>query len=185
MDARSHPIAATVEEDTTDALLLWVLVWSELAAFGILLVGFLIVGLLQPDAFAAARSHLDPLLAGINTLVLLTSGWQAALATRPSASLKQRRRALVNAALFGFAFVGTKLFEYSAEAGVAGDPQFGSFFELYFLVTGFHLLHVVFGAFVLIIVAWRPKPGNVELITTLWHVIDLVWIVMFPLVYLV
>ncbi|OKP72984.1 NorE accessory protein for nitric oxide reductase, partial [Ensifer adhaerens] len=54
-----------------------------------------------------------------------------------------------------------------------------------FLVTGFHLLHVVFGAFVLIIVAWRPKPGNVELITTLWHVIDLVWIVMFPLVYLV
>ncbi|WP_112946263.1 cytochrome c oxidase subunit 3 [Hyphomicrobiales bacterium] len=185
MDARSNPIAATAEEDTTDTLLLWVLVWSELAAFGILLAGFLLVGLVQPDAFVAARLHLDPLLAGINTLVLLTSGWQAALATRPRASLGQRRRALVNAALIGFAFVAIKLFEYSTEAGVAGDPAFGSFFELYFLVTGFHLLHVVFGAFVLLIVAWRPASGNVTLITTLWHVIDLVWIVMFPLVYLV
>ncbi|WP_077964990.1 cytochrome c oxidase subunit 3 [Ensifer adhaerens] len=185
MDARSHPIATAADEDTTDTLLLWVLVWSELAAFGILLVGFLVVGVIQAGAFAAARTHLDPLLAGINTLVLLTSGWQAALAARPRASLMQRRRALIGAALFGFAFVAIKLLEYSAEAGVAGDPQFASFFELYFLVTGFHLLHVVFGAFVLLIVAWRPKPGNVALITTLWHVIDLVWIVMFPLVYLV
>lgn len=185
MDARVCPIAETTEDDAADTLLLWVLVWSELAAFGILLVGFLVVGIVQADAFSAARSHLDPLLAGINTLVLLTSGWQAALAARPQASRAQRRRALVNAALFGLAFVVIKLFEYRTEAGVAGDPAFGSFFELYFLVTGFHLLHVVFGALVLLIVAWRPKPGNVTLITTLWHVIDLVWIVMFPLVYLV
>ncbi|MEI2298257.1 cytochrome c oxidase subunit 3 [Ensifer sp. MJa1] len=185
MDARSHPIAVAAEEDMTDTpLLLWVLVWSELVAFGILLVGFLVVGVIQADAFAVARLHLDPLLAGINTLVLLTSGWQAALATRARALLGQRRRALVSAALFGIAFVAIKLFEYSAEVGVAGDLQFGSFFELYFLVTGFHLLHVAFGAFVLLIVAWQPKPGNVALITTLWHVIDLVWIVMFPLVYL-
>ncbi|OCP00627.1 hypothetical protein BC374_21160 [Ensifer sp. LC13] len=101
MDARSHPITTAAEEETTDTLLLWVLVWSELAAFGILLIGFLVGGLIQPDPFAATRLHLDPLLAGINTLVLLTSGWQAALATRPQASLGQRRRALVNAALFG------------------------------------------------------------------------------------
>lgn len=185
MDALSRPVAAAAEEDTDDTLLLWVLVWSELAAFGILLVGFLVVGLIQPDAFAAARSHLDPLLAGINTLVLLTSGWQAALAARPQSSLRRQRHALVLAALFGLAFAAIKLFEYSTEAGVAGDPRFGSFFELYFLVTGFHLLHVVFGSLVLLIVAIRPKPGNVTLITTLWHVIDLVWIVMFPLVYLV
>ncbi|MDP9629390.1 UNVERIFIED_ORG: nitric oxide reductase NorE protein [Ensifer adhaerens] len=184
MDGRALPVQDADENASADDLLLWVLVWSELAAFGILLVGFLVVGVIQADAFAAARSHLNPLLAGINTLVLLTSGWQAALATRPVASTPTRRRALVLAALFGFAFVAIKLFEYSTEVAVAGLPQFGAFFELYFLITGFHLLHVAFGSVILLLVAWRPSPGNIALITTLWHVIDLVWIVMFPIIYL-
>lgn len=184
MDGRALPVQDADENASADDLLLWVLVWSELAAFGILLVGFLVVGVIQADAFAAARSHLNPLLAGINTLVLLTSGWQAALATRPVASTPTRRRTLVLAALFGFAFVAIKLFEYSTEVAVAGLPQFGAFFELYFLITGFHLLHVAFGSVILLLVAWRPSPGNIALITTLWHVIDLVWIVMFPIIYL-
>ena len=184
MDGRALPVQDADENASADDLLLWVLVWSELAAFGILLVGFLVVGVIQADAFAAARSHLNPLLAGINTLVLLTSGWQAALATRPVASTPTRRRALVLAALFGFAFVAIKLFEYSTEVAVAGLPKFGAFFELYFLITGFHLLHVAFGSVILLLVAWRPSPGNIALITTLWHVIDLVWIVMFPIIYL-
>ncbi|CAN7730913.1 MULTISPECIES: cytochrome c oxidase subunit 3 [Ensifer] len=184
MDGRALPVQDADENASADDLLLWVLVWSELAAFGILLVGFLVVGVIQADAFAAARSHLNPLLAGINTLVLLTSGWQAALATRPAASTPTRRRALVLAALFGFAFVAIKLFEYSTEVAVAGLPKFGAFFELYFLITGFHLLHVAFGSVILLLVAWRPSPGNIALITTLWHVIDLVWIVMFPIIYL-
>ncbi|KOF20189.1 NorE accessory protein for nitric oxide reductase [Ensifer adhaerens] len=188
MDGHALPVVETEQTEehaSVDDLLLWVLVWSELAALGILLTGFLVVGVIQADAFAAARSHLNPLLAGINTLVLLTSGWQAALAARPVASTAARRRALMLAALFGVAFVVIKLFEYSTEVDVAGLPQFGAFFELYFLITGFHLLHVAFGSAVLLLVAWRPSPGNIALITTLWHVIDLVWIVMFPLVYLV
>lgn len=185
MDGHVLPMEDQEDQASADDLLLWVLVWSELAAFGILLAGFLVVGLLQADAFAAARLHLNPLLAGINTLVLLASGWQAALAARPAASMSARRRALVLAALFGLGFVAIKLFEYSTEIGAAGLPQFGAFFELYFLITGFHLLHVGFGSAILLLVAWRPNPGNIVLITTLWHVIDLVWIVMFPLVYLV
>lgn len=185
MDGRVLPMGEADAQASADDLLLWVLVWSELAAFGILLAGFLVVGFIQADAFAAARSQLHPLLAGINTLVLLTSGWQAARAARPAASTSTRRRALVLAALFGLAFVAVKLFEYSTEVGAAGLPQFGAFFELYFLITGFHLLHVVFGSAILMLVAWRPNPANVTLITTLWHVIDLVWIVMFPIVYLV
>ncbi len=184
MDGHVLPIENPEDQASADELLLWVLVWSELAAFGILLAGFLVVGILQADAFTAARSHLNPLLAGINTLVLLTSGWQAARAARPVASTSARRRALVLAAVFGLGFVAIKLFEYSTEVGAAGLPQFGAFFELYFLITGFHLLHVGFGSAILLLVAWR-QPGNIVLITTLWHVIDLVWIVMFPLVYLV
>ncbi|MEO5323027.1 cytochrome c oxidase subunit 3 [Mesorhizobium sp. CC13] len=174
------------EEEAPDAgdFLLWILVWSELAAFGILLVAFMVAGIVQPDQFAAARQHLNAPLAAVNTAVLLTSGWQAARAARPDASRGEARLALVLAALLGFLFVVIKLFEYGGEIGHAGDEGYGVFFELYFLLTGFHLLHVLFGAQVLLLVGWRMERSNVILITTLWHVFDLIWIVMFPIVYL-
>ncbi|WP_416798055.1 cytochrome c oxidase subunit 3 [Ciceribacter azotifigens] len=178
-------VTTFAESEEGDTLLLWILAWSELVAFGILIGAFLIASVIDPLAFSTAQMHLRPGLAAINTLVLLTSGWQAALAARPGASLAETRRGLLLAALFGLVFLAVKLFEYSGEIGVAGDESFGVFFELYFLVTGFHLLHVVFGSAVLALVAWRPTRSNVALITTLWHVIDLVWIVLFPLFYLV
>lgn len=172
-------------EDEADEVLLWVLVWSELAAFGILIATFLVSSLLEPQAFAAGQRHLRPDLAGLNTLLLLTSGWQAALAARRGASLKQQRRGLLLAALLGFLFVAIKIHEYGMEIAFAGDPAYGAFFELYFILTGFHLLHVVFLGLVLLLVAWRQRPANIMLATTLWHVVDLVWIVMFPILYLV
>lgn len=175
---------ATETEDEADALLLWVLAWSELAVFGILLGAVLVMGMLQPQVFAAARAHLNPALAAVNTLVLMTSGWQAALAARRGAPLAQRRRALVLAALLGLLFVAIKLYEYSGEIEAASGSAY-VFFDLYFLITGFHLLHVLFGAGVLLAVAVRPVRSNVVLITTLWHVVDLIWVVMFPIIYLV
>ena len=177
----STRIAAEEEGDT---LLLWILVWSELVAFGILLAGFLVMSLLEPERFAAARQYLNPGLAALNTVILLSSGWQAALAARRTASPSEVRRSLVIAAALGFAFMAVKLVEYAGEIGHAEEETLSGFFEIYFLITGFHLLHVVFGSVILLIVAWRPARQNVLLITTLWHVIDLVWIVMFPILYL-
>lgn len=176
--------SAKAADEEVDGFLLWVLVWSELVAFGMLFGAFLVTALLQPQAFLAARLHLRAELAGLNTIILLSSGWQAALAARIGASRLQRRRGLILAALLGLAFAAVKIVEYGSEVHFAGEAEFGSFFELYFLITGFHLLHVVFGAAVLLVVAWRPSKSNVALITTLWHVIDLVWVLMFPLLYL-
>lgn len=179
-------VSTAPDEESLDAgdFLLWILVWSELAAFGVMLVAFMVTSIVQADEFAAARQHLDPSIAALNTAVLLTSGWQAARAARPGVPRKESRSALILAALLGFLFVAVKLFEYSGEVGHASDEGYGAFFELYFLLTGFHLLHVLFGAFVLLLVSWRADRSNVLLITTLWHVFDLIWIVMFPLVYL-
>ncbi|MGX5668707.1 cytochrome c oxidase subunit 3 family protein [Rhizobium daejeonense] len=175
---------STVAEEEGDTLLLWILVWSELIAFGILLAGFLVMSLLEPERFALARHYLNPGLAALNTLILLSSGWQAALAARRTAPPVEVRRSLVIAAFLGFAFMAVKLAEYAGEVGHAGEEALSGFFEIYFLITGFHLLHVVFGSVILLIVAWRPARQNVLMITTLWHVIDLVWIVMFPILYL-
>ena len=166
-----------------DSLLLWILVWSELAVFGALLVAFMVMTVLDPQGASLFRAHLHPGLAAANTVILVLSGWQAALAVRLGAEGGAARRPLVLAALLGLAFAAVKGVEYMLEirAGVGG---LGALAELYFLVTGFHLLHVVFGAAVLLIVARRPSQTNVVMIATLWHAIDLVWLVMFPIVYL-
>jgi len=177
-------VASAAGEEETDAFILWVLIWSELAAFGVLIGAFLVASIVSPEDFAVARLHLKPGIAALNTLVLLTSGWQAAVAAGKGASTAKKRRALVIAALLGFVFVAIKFYEYGTELRFAGEDAFQSFFELYFLLTGFHLVHVAFVGVVLLLVAWKPRPANVDLATTLWHVIDLVWIVMFPVLYL-
>jgi nitric oxide reductase NorE protein len=166
-----------------DGLLLWILVWSELAAFGALLIAFMIMTVLDPEGAALFRSHLHPGLAAANTIILVLSGWQAALAVRLGAEGRAVRRSLVLAALLGLCFTAVKIFEYTLEVR-SGIGALGTLAELYFLITGFHLLHVVFGAAILLLVAWRPSRGNVVMIATLWHAIDLVWLVMFPIVYL-
>lgn len=167
-----------------DQLLLWILVWSELIAFGILIVAFLVLSGLQADAFDLARLHLRPGLAAANTVILLVSGYQVAIAVRRRDVLTSVRRPLVIAALLGFAFVAVKLFEYWGEIRYAGNATLSNFFELYFLITGFHLMHVLFAGVALLLIAWRPVRENVLLIGTLWHVIDLVWLVLFPILYL-
>ena len=173
--------AAKAESGEGDSLLLWILVWSELAVFGALLVAFMVMTLLDGAAAGLLRSHLHPGLAALNTVLLVLSGWQAALAVRGDATAA--RRPLSLAAVFGLAFVAVKLGEYAVEIG-SGIGEAGRLAELYFLITGFHLLHVLFGAGVLLLVAWRPSRSNVVTIATLWHAIDLVWLVMFPIVYL-
>jgi nitric oxide reductase NorE protein len=171
-------------EAEDDHLLLWILVWSELIAFGILILGFLVISTFQKQAFELARLHLRPGIAGANTLILLVSGYYVAAAMRQRDDLKAVKRPLAMAAALGFCFVMVKLFEYAGEVRFAGDATLDSFFELYFIITGFHLLHVLFGAMALLAVAWRPARENLCLIATLWHVIDLVWLVIFPILYL-
>ena len=169
------------EDAEAGSLLLWILVWSELAVFGALLVAFLVMTVMDAVGTGVLRSHLHPGLAGLNTVLLVVSGWQAALAVRRGDG--PVRVPLATAAFFGLAFVVVKAIEYAVEirAGIGGA---GALAELYFLITGFHLLHVLFGAIVLLIVAWHPSRGNVVMIATLWHAIDLVWLVMFPIIYL-
>ncbi|MUO85293.1 cytochrome c oxidase subunit 3 [Agrobacterium vitis] len=176
--------ASLHEETKDDHLLLWILVWSELIAFGILIISFLVISAFQVEAFELARLHLRPGIAGANTLILLVSGYHVAVAMRQRNQLETVKRPLIVAAGLGFCFVSVKLFEYWGEVRFSGDATLDSFFELYFIITGFHLMHVFFGAIALLLVAWRPARENLVLIATLWHVIDLVWLVIFPILYL-
>lgn len=177
------PLSLSERADDDD-LLLWILVWSELTAFSMLFLGYLVMSVLHADTFDVAKLHLSPRLASFNTIVLLASGWQAALAARENIGLFSRRVSLCLAAGLGFLFVALKFIEYNGEWRFAGEDSFRSFFELYFMITGFHLAHVAFVALLFIVVAMRPQRSNIAMLATVWHVIDLVWLVMFPLIYL-
>lgn len=165
--------------ETGMELLLWILVWSELVVFGALLGAFLLLGWLDPPALAAFHRELDLPLAGVATAMLLISGFFAACA----AARREPRRNLAIAALGGFAFCALKLTAFSHElpALIASENRL---VELYLLIAGFHLAHVLFVAILLLVVAWRPAPRSVETVTTIWHLVDLVWLLILPVIYL-
>ncbi len=166
--------------------LMWVLIASELAVFGLALLGYAGARARDPLGFIAAQDTLDRLAGTINTAVLLTSGLFAALANE-AARLGRRnlaRKLLGAAGTLGIAFLVVKGFEYAREFAAGADIDSSPFFTLYFLVTGFHALHVVLGLIILANVAWSAEPMAVETGTAFWHMVDLIWVIVFPVFYL-
>ncbi|MBR0714659.1 cytochrome c oxidase subunit 3 family protein [Bradyrhizobium liaoningense] len=174
-------------EDLPGDPMMWVLIFSELAVFGLCLGAFSVARAIHPVMFASGQAALDSHLAGINTVVLVTSGWLAARGTRAARAGERAasRRWLCGAMALGAAFVAVKLFEYAGEIGQGIGLETSPFFTLYFLLTGFHLLHVCLGIIILAVVIRRAEAVGVETGTAFWHMVDLVWIVMFPILYLV
>ncbi|WP_420131744.1 cytochrome c oxidase subunit 3 [Rhodopseudomonas sp.] len=166
--------------------MIWLLIFSELAAFGALLAAFSVAKALDPATFAAGQAQLDPLIAAVNTFCLVTSGWCAAraCAAAHADARAAARRWLAGASLLGGLFIVLKLTEYADEIGRGIDVETSAFFTLYFLLTGFHLLHVVLGLVILGVVAWRAEPANVETGAAFWHMVDLVWLMLVPIIYL-
>jgi len=124
--------------------------------------------------------------AGLNTVVLVTSGALAALALRLREGARRgaARVALIGAAALGVVFLVIKGAEYAGKAteGIGWDTH--PFFTFYYLLTGFHAAHVVAGVIVLLLVAWRDAPRNIEAGAAFWHMVDLVWVLLFPVIYL-
>lgn len=166
--------------------LMWVLILSEMlvfaAAFG--LYAWMRAG--ERELFDASQRLLDPLMGGINTLVLLTSGLFAALAVEAIARgrVQRCRRWLLATMGLGVVFCVVKVIEYADKFGAGLTPDTDTFFAFYYLLTGFHFAHVLFGLGILALVAWRTTTANVETATAFWHMVDLIWILLYPLVYL-
>jgi cytochrome c oxidase subunit 3 len=187
---------------------MWVFLVSEMLFFGALVFGYVVSRFEMPDAFAAAGRHTDVVLGSINTAVLLTSSLAMALAAR-SAQLGARRLTawlLVATACLGLAFIVIKGIEYRSEfhehlfpgarfefepAALALGAQV--FFFLYFVMTGLHALHLAIGIVLVLVVAWRVRPRASEPLDAnwvegtglYWHFVDVVWIFLYPMLYLV
>ncbi|MDO5647868.1 cytochrome c oxidase subunit 3 [Paracoccus sp. (in: a-proteobacteria)] len=162
-------------------LMMWVLILSELAVFAAGLTAFLAVRITDPLGFALAQDQLHRASAGVNTVVLVTSGLLAALALHAAqAGARRRCRAmLAGAALLGVVFLVLKGMEYADTP--SGDS---AFFMFYYLLTGFHAAHVIAGVVILGLCAITCRPAQVQAGAQFWHMVDLVWIVLFPIIYL-
>ena len=148
----------------------------------------------KPGVFEAGRLTLDADFGGINTLILLTSSWFMVLAVDAAKRdrLAEIPRWLLAAFACGVAFGVSKAFEYGAKIAAGITPATSDFYMYYYILTGFHLLHVVGGS-VMLLVFWRMArrgafgSGRLAVIESgglYWHMVDLLWILLFPLLYL-
>jgi len=181
------PLEGDVFEGLPGHPMMWILIGSELLVFGGALLAFSGARIGDAAGFAAAQDRLDRLSGLLNVVVLVTSGLFAAFAVEAARRDDRRRTrlSLAVAALLGGVFLAFKISEYAAEIGAGIGLDSGVFFTLYFLITGFHALHVVLGLVILAIVAVWPSRMNVETGAAFWHMVDLVWLLVFPVVYLV
>jgi cytochrome c oxidase subunit 3 len=204
-----------VEEQYDDAgqqmeaatLGMWIFLATEILFFGVLFASYTVMRILHPQGFAAASRLTDMALGTAETAVLLVSSCLIALGVR-ALKLDQRRMAswlLICTALLGTAFLVMHGFEYRREyvehliPGIdfaQSGPHAGSieiFFFLYYCITGFHSLHVAVGVVLISVLAVQVARGRYgaqrytrpELTGLYWHLVDIVWIFVYPLIYLI
>ena len=185
---------------------MWVFLVTEIMFFGGVFTAYVVYRLQHPYAFALGSHELDITLGAVNTAVLIGSSLTMAMAVW--AAQTERRKGIVAwifaTILLGGVFLGIKYVEYSAKFehhlfpgpnfqwGGPDAPHVEMFFNLYFALTGLHALHMVIGMGILLVVAWLAWTGRfsaqnhnlVEGIGLYWHFVDIVWIFLFPLLYL-
>lgn len=188
---------------------MWVFLVTEVMFFGGLFTAYMVYRSRYPHAFAAASQTLDVFWGTFNTFVLLTSSLTMALAVRAAhlGRSKQVAQFLGLTMLLGAAFLCVKFYEYAHKYHEGLAPLLGLPFEyagqdvgarkiflgLYFGMTGVHALHMIIGIALLglfAVPAWRNRLGaggalKVEIAGLYWHFVDLVWIFLFPLLYLI
>jgi nitric oxide reductase NorE protein len=173
---------------------IWVFVAGDMTIFGILFVSFMLDRRKETGLFEASRHGLNPNFGGVNTLILLTSSWLMALAV--NAARRGRTRVatafLASTFLCGVAFMASKAIEYTGKAEHGVGMLTNPFYMYYFTLTGIHLAHVFAGVVVLAVLWTRSRAGayhannvrTLETGATYWHMVDLLWIMLFPLLYL-
>lgn len=172
---------------------MWGVIGLEMLTFGLMFLTFAVSRAREPAAFANGQSTLDLGAGAIKTAVLLLGSWAVARGVQAlrRGSTQGGVLGLSGGALCGLIFVASKAQEYAEKAAAGVDLSTDTFFTLYFLLTGFHIAHVLVATVLLAALAWMARDGRwshgdthaPETVAVFWHMVDLLWIVLFPLVY--
>ncbi len=204
-----HHFKTMQQQNDTVKIGMWLFLATEVLLFGGLFVGFAMMQARYPDAFFAAHHHLDKNLGFLNTVVLLVSSFTMVMAVHYSSKGAKEKGKVVALLLLTIVcaciFLGVKYFEYEHKIHEGllpgkfyshhGDtvPNQFVFFSFYFMMTGLHGFHILVGIGLLLWITIRANRGEfssayntpVDLVGLYWHLVDLIWIYLFPLLYLI
>ncbi len=174
---------------------IWIFIYAELLAFGIFFLSYAFARANNVELFNASQLLLNRTAGAVNTLVLITSSYFVVRAVAAIREDKARlcSRWLLAAILMAGVFLVIKLFEFYTKYQEGITLSTNTFYMFYLSLTFFHFMHVILGAVILIAVMLKARRGGysreehtgVETGGSYWHMVDLVWIILFPLVYII
>ena len=170
---------------------MWVMVLGDLIIFGAYFIIFMIYRAMKPQEFLSSQEHLNINIGVLNTLVLLVSSWFVARSVQAARAgdHDQALRLTYLGGLCGVAFIAIKAYEWSTKVAAGYTISSNEFFMFYYMLTGVQLFHVSLGLLILGITVRelrnprRRRMFMVEAGATYWHMVDLLWIVIFALLY--
>lgn len=194
----------------TSKIGMWLFLATEVLLFGGLFVGFGMMQTRYPQEFVEAHTHLTRWQGALNTLVLLFSSWTMVMGVQAAkkGDNKKLMKFLAVTIVCGFIFLTIKYFEYAHKFhegwlpgrfysatgdAIVGSHGYSTFFAFYFMMTGLHGIHIIVGIVLMFWLLMRAKRSEfsasyytpVELAGLYWHLVDIIWIYLFPLFYLI
>ncbi|MEE9348722.1 MAG: cytochrome c oxidase subunit 3 [Flavobacteriaceae bacterium] len=173
-------------------ILMWLIIIVELFTFGIALIVLAIGSKDNPAQFQESSAHLNATYGAVNTIFLLTSGFFMATSVHQFKlkNIKKSKFYLKLTMLGGVLFLGLKIVEYIDKIEHGFTLGYDTFFNFYWLLTGFHVIHVLVGLIILLLMHKslnKPEANlvDVEASAAFWHMCDLIWLLLFPVLYLV
>jgi len=175
-------------------ILIWIIIFLELFTFGFILIAMVYEGKQEPELFHSSRLLLNTSFGAINTLFLLTSGLFMAVSVHFIKQKKSEKSALYLklTMLFGVLFLILKSIEYYTKIDAGYGIDYNTFFTYYWMLTLFHVIHVLVGLVILLSVYFGLKKQrndfnieDFEASATFWHMCDLIWLLLFPVIYLI
>lgn len=176
-------------------LAIWFFIFAELTVFAIFFIGFAWMDSRNPEMFDAGKTTLHPIAGLINTIALISSSFILALAIQAAKNGNAAlcRKGFWLSIAIATIYVISKVWEYDQLIETGYDLSTNNFYMFYFFTTGFHFMHVLLGMVILAILALclrQPEYVSSDLSTlesgaSYWHMVDLLWIILFPLVYVI
>jgi nitric oxide reductase NorE protein len=174
-------------------ILMWIIIYLEMVTFGIALVFMALNARAEPEVFHQSRLLLNTTDGAINTIFLLSSGWCMAQSVHflKAKNFAKSKLFLRLTLLGGLLFLGLKAVEYVDKMEAGLTIGYNSFFSYYWMLTLFHVIHVVVGIIILLVLGRNlsKKPQTLKIAdyesgAAFWHMCDLIWLLLFPIIYL-